>query len=176
MDTHRITRWSSSMRTASWWARSTCTICCAPVSFDSAHYRPQGHAARQDRLLVLDVDGVLTDGRLYFGARGEALKAFDVRDGHGIKLLDGERRRGCRGERPPFGRGIGAQRDLGPPRNPRLRDKVDALLELTRRLAARPSPCACMGDDSPDLPVLAAVGFAATVADAPAVVSRRVTG
>jgi len=41
------------------------------------------------RLLVLDVDGVLTDGRLYFGARGEALKVFHVRDGHGIKLLMG---------------------------------------------------------------------------------------
>jgi 3-deoxy-D-manno-octulosonate 8-phosphate phosphatase (KDO 8-P phosphatase) len=39
------------------------------------------------RLLVLDVDGVLTDGRLYFGADGEALKVFDVRDGHGVKLL-----------------------------------------------------------------------------------------
>ena len=39
------------------------------------------------RLLVLDVDGVLTDGRLYFGARGEVLKAFHVRDGHGIVRL-----------------------------------------------------------------------------------------
>ena len=39
------------------------------------------------RLLVLDVDGVRTDGRLYFGARGEALKVFNVRDGHGIRLL-----------------------------------------------------------------------------------------
>ena len=38
-------------------------------------------------LLVLDVDGVLTDGRLYFSARGEALKSFHVRDGHGLKLL-----------------------------------------------------------------------------------------
>ena len=38
---------------------------------------------------MLDVDGVLTDGRLYFGARGEALKVFHVRDGHGIKLLMG---------------------------------------------------------------------------------------
>jgi 3-deoxy-D-manno-octulosonate 8-phosphate phosphatase KdsC-like HAD superfamily phosphatase len=38
-------------------------------------------------LLILDVDGVLTDGRLYFAARGEALKVFHVRDGHGIKLL-----------------------------------------------------------------------------------------
>ena len=38
-------------------------------------------------LLVLDVDGVLTDGRLYFSARGELLKVFHVRDGHGVKLL-----------------------------------------------------------------------------------------
>jgi len=44
-------------------------------------------AARAIRLLVLDVDGVLTDGRLYFGARGEALKVFHVRDGHGIVAL-----------------------------------------------------------------------------------------
>ncbi len=43
--------------------------------------------AQRLRLLVLDVDGVLTDGALYFGARGEMLKAFHVRDGHGIKLL-----------------------------------------------------------------------------------------
>ncbi len=40
-------------------------------------------------LLILDVDGVLTDGRLYFSGRGEALKVFHVRDGHGIKLLMG---------------------------------------------------------------------------------------
>ena len=39
------------------------------------------------RLLVLDVDGVLTDGRLYFGPRGEALKVFDVRDGYGLTAL-----------------------------------------------------------------------------------------
>ena len=38
-------------------------------------------------LVVLDVDGVLTDGRLYFSGHGEALKVFHVRDGHGIKLL-----------------------------------------------------------------------------------------
>ncbi|HUH37137.1 MAG TPA: phenylphosphate carboxylase subunit delta, partial [Spongiibacteraceae bacterium] len=44
-------------------------------------------AARRIRLLVLDVDGVLTAGKLYFGADGEALKTFDIRDGLGIKLL-----------------------------------------------------------------------------------------
>ncbi|HEU0201472.1 MAG TPA: 3-deoxy-D-manno-octulosonate 8-phosphate phosphatase, partial [Burkholderiaceae bacterium] len=43
--------------------------------------------AARVRLMIFDVDGVLTDGRLYFGPQGEALKVFDVRDGHGIKLL-----------------------------------------------------------------------------------------
>ena len=43
--------------------------------------------AARIRLVLLDVDGVLTDGRLYYGADGEALKAFDVKDGHGIVLL-----------------------------------------------------------------------------------------
>src|SRR5580700_4663024 len=40
------------------------------------------------RLLVLDVDGTMTDGRIYFGPHGEALKVFHVRDGQGIKHLD----------------------------------------------------------------------------------------
>ena len=44
-------------------------------------------AAAEIALLILDVDGVLTDGRLWFGRDGEALKAFHVRDGHGIKSL-----------------------------------------------------------------------------------------
>ncbi|HVI95353.1 MAG TPA: 3-deoxy-D-manno-octulosonate 8-phosphate phosphatase, partial [Anaeromyxobacter sp.] len=43
--------------------------------------------AARIRLVILDVDGVLTDGRLYYGPDGEALKAFDVKDGHGIVLL-----------------------------------------------------------------------------------------
>ncbi|MGC2434496.1 MAG: phenylphosphate carboxylase subunit delta, partial [Desulfobaccales bacterium] len=42
--------------------------------------------AQAVRLLLLDVDGVLTDGRLYFGPRGETLKVFHVRDGHGLKM------------------------------------------------------------------------------------------
>src|SRR5437660_4344102 len=42
---------------------------------------------RSIRLVVLDVDGTMTDGRLYYGAEGETFKAFDVRDGHGLRLL-----------------------------------------------------------------------------------------
>ena len=48
---------------------------------------PSAELLRRLKLLVLDVDGTLTDGRLYYGAGGEALKAFDVRDGHGLRLL-----------------------------------------------------------------------------------------
>ena len=44
-------------------------------------------AAKKIKLLLLDVDGVLTDGRLYYGNSGEELKAFDIQDGLGIKLL-----------------------------------------------------------------------------------------
>ncbi len=51
--------------------------------------------AARVQLMVLDVDGVLTDGRLYYGPQGEAMKVFDVRDGHGIKMLLNEWRR-CR--------------------------------------------------------------------------------
>ncbi|MFL5272443.1 MAG: 3-deoxy-D-manno-octulosonate 8-phosphate phosphatase, partial [Anaeromyxobacteraceae bacterium] len=43
--------------------------------------------AAKVRLLLLDVDGVLTDGRLYYGEAGEVMKAFDVKDGHGIVLV-----------------------------------------------------------------------------------------
>ena len=44
-------------------------------------------AAKRIKLLLLDVDGVLTDGKLYYGNSGEELKAFDIKDGLGIKLL-----------------------------------------------------------------------------------------
>jgi 3-deoxy-D-manno-octulosonate 8-phosphate phosphatase (KDO 8-P phosphatase) len=118
-------------------------------------------------LLVLDVDGVLTDGRLYFSGSGEALKTFHVRDGHGIKLL--------------MGSGVAVATLSGrrsPAATARMRelkvrnvvqgcaDKVAALIDLTRRLDIDPLACACLVDDTPDLPLMAAVGFAAAVADA----------
>ena len=49
--------------------------------------KPSRELLRRIRLVVLDVDGTLTDGRLFYGKEGEALKAFDVRDGHGLRLL-----------------------------------------------------------------------------------------
>jgi 3-deoxy-D-manno-octulosonate 8-phosphate phosphatase (KDO 8-P phosphatase) len=125
------------------------------------------------RLLVLDVDGVLTDGRLHFGADGEALKVFDVRDGHGIRLL---REAGIEvailsARRSPIVER--RARELGiAPVIQGAADKGAALAELLRTLRLPPEQCGYVGDDWPDLAALAQAGFAATVADAAPEVRR----
>jgi 3-deoxy-D-manno-octulosonate 8-phosphate phosphatase (KDO 8-P phosphatase) len=118
-------------------------------------------------LLVLDVDGVLTDGRLYFAARGEALKVFHVRDGHGIKLLmaTGVAVAVVSGRRSSAV--TARMRELGVPHVVQAcGDKVAALQRLTQRLNIDPLNCACLVDDTPDLPLMSAVGVAGAVADA----------
>lgn len=118
-------------------------------------------------LLVLDVDGVLTDGRLYFGAKGEALKVFHVRDGHGIKLLltAGIQVAAFSGRRSAAV--TARMRELGIVNVVQgCSDKVAALQRLIRRLKLSPLSCACIVDDTPDLALMSAVGFAAAVADA----------
>jgi 3-deoxy-D-manno-octulosonate 8-phosphate phosphatase (KDO 8-P phosphatase) len=118
-------------------------------------------------LLVVDVDGVLTDGRLYFGARGEALKVFHVRDGHGIRLLmrAGVAIAAITGRRSAAT--AARMRELGVRHLVQgATDKLAALTRLTRRLKLSPLECACIVDDTPDLPLMASVGFAAAVADA----------
>ena len=119
------------------------------------------------RLLVLDVDGVLTDGRLYFGPRGEALKAFHVRDGVGLKELQ---RAGLAvavisGRRSPI---VAARcRELGVRHVLQgVGDKLAALTRLCARLKLTPSACACVGDDLPDVPVMRAAALSFAVADA----------
>ena len=119
------------------------------------------------KLLLLDVDGVLTDGQLHLSGRGEVFKTFHVRDGHGVKLLmesgvtvavaSGRRSAAVTARMRELGVRHVAQ---GCP------DKVHALLKVTRRLGIVPLAAACMVDDTADLPLMAAVGFAAAVADA----------
>ncbi len=118
-------------------------------------------------MLVLDVDGVLTDGRLYFGPRGEALKVFDVRDGHGIRLVaaSGVRVAAVSGRRAAAVSKRMAELGVEDVVQG-CRDKVAALHELCRQHAVPPLACACIVDDTPDLPLMSAVGFAAAVADA----------
>ncbi|HMD74091.1 MAG TPA: HAD hydrolase family protein [Steroidobacteraceae bacterium] len=118
-------------------------------------------------LLVLDVDGVLTDGSLYFGARGEALKVFNVRDGHGIKLLltQGVQIAALSGRRSAAV--TARMRELGVRHVIQgCADKVQALRDLCARIGIDPLASACLVDDTADLPLMSAVGCAAAVADA----------
>lgn len=125
------------------------------------------------RLLVLDVDGVLTDGRLYFGRRGEALKAFHVRDGVGLRELQ---RAGLEiavisGRRSPM---VAARcRELGVRHVLQgVGDKLAALRRLCARLKLTPAACACVGDDLPDVPLMRVAALSFAVADAHRVARR----
>lgn len=110
---------------------------------------------------------MLTDGRLYFAARGESLKVFHVRDGHGIKLLMsvGVQVAAFSGRRS--GAVAARMRELGVAHVVQAcGDKVAALHRLTEQLDVDPVNCACLCDDTPDLPLMTAVGMAGAVADA----------
>jgi 3-deoxy-D-manno-octulosonate 8-phosphate phosphatase (KDO 8-P phosphatase) len=119
------------------------------------------------RLLLLDVDGVMTDGRIIYDDRGGETKAFDVRDGHGLKMLQ---RAGIR-----VGIITGRQSPVVDRRASELgielvyqgaKDKLLPFREILAKTGLTADAVAYVGDDLPDLPVLRRVGFAATVADA----------
>ncbi len=118
-------------------------------------------------MLVLDVDGVLTDGRLYYGPRGEELKVFHVRDGLGIRMLQaaGVRVGIISGRRSRMVlircRELGVRHVLQG-----IEDKPAALQKLCRRLKISRSQCACVGDDRVDVPLMNQVQLAFAVADA----------
>jgi 3-deoxy-D-manno-octulosonate 8-phosphate phosphatase (KDO 8-P phosphatase) len=123
--------------------------------------------ARGIQLLILDVDGVLTDGRLYFDAKGETLKVFHVRDGHGIKMAQ----RGGIEVAMVSGRRSDAAfqraRELGITRfYEGVRDKVAILEELLAALNLTPLQVAAVGDELVDLPLFHRVGLGVAVADA----------
>jgi 3-deoxy-D-manno-octulosonate 8-phosphate phosphatase (KDO 8-P phosphatase) len=121
------------------------------------------------RLLVLDVDGVLTDGSLRYTRRGEEGKTFSVRDGLGIRLLlqAGLAVAVVSGRR---GEAVAVRcRELGLPDELVIqgsRDKAADLDALERRLGLADAAVAAIGDDLPDLPLLVRVGVAVCPADA----------
>ena len=122
---------------------------------------------RRVRLLVLDVDGVLTDGRLYCGARGESLKVFNVKDGHGIKQVAaaGITVAIISGRKSPIV--TRRARELGIRHVAQgVTDKLAALQKLVKSQSVALEHCACVGDDTPDAPMLNAAGLAIAVADA----------
>ena len=107
------------------------------------------------RLLVLDVDGVLTDGQIHYDADGREAKSFSVRDGYGIKramaagitvaIISGRSSKAVEVRMAELG--IEHVR-LGQD------DKLAALNEITARLSIPLSETACIGDDMPDLPIM----------------------
>ncbi len=123
--------------------------------------------AKPLRLLLLDVDGVLTDGRLYYGPQGEAMKVFDVRDGHGIRMLMKNGVEVALLSARTSDIVTARARELGIARVLQGRsDKASAFAALLADVALTSDDSGYMGDDLPDLPVMRTAGFAATVADA----------
>lgn len=121
----------------------------------------------QIRLLVLDVDGVLTDGRLLYGPDGEQQKVFHVHDGGGIRAL------AAAGVTIAVisGRSSAAVArrcaDLGIREVQQgVEDKSQALTALLARLGIPARECACVGDDTIDVPILERAGLAIAVAGA----------
>lgn len=128
---------------------------------------------RQLRLMAFDVDGVLTDGHLWYSAQGEQLKCFHVLDGHGLKLLMESGITvalitGRNGEiigRRAAELGIAlVQHDV--------RDKAQALQALAQEHGCNLSEVGYMGDDIIDVPAMQRAGFAASVPNAPAYVAQ----
>ena len=123
--------------------------------------------------MVFDVDGVLTDGKLHFGANGEALKVFHVLDGTGIKSLAtvGVIAAVISGRESPIV--LRRCAELGIRHVAQgIADKVAAFDAMRFELGKTADVCGYMGDDLIDVPVMARVGFAATVPHAADGVAR----
>src|SRR5687767_1968774 len=130
--------------------------------------------ARNIRVAAFDVDGVLTDGGLYYTDAGEELKRFNVRDGLGLKMLKDSgvtpaiitsRTSRCVADRA---RDLGIEllfQGVG--------DKLAVFRELLKRCGVEATACAYAGDDLVDLAVMQRCGLAVTVPGAPAAVRRQ---
>ncbi|MGR9044756.1 MAG: 3-deoxy-manno-octulosonate-8-phosphatase KdsC [Gammaproteobacteria bacterium] len=126
------------------------------------------------KLLILDVDGVLTDGKLFFDDHGKEYKSFHARDGHGIKLLrqtgvevaviSGRKSQSVELRMKSLGIEFVYQGH---------EDKVGAFNEIVRKMGIRPDQAAHVGDDLLDLPIMLRVGLAIAVNDANFAVKQR---
>lgn len=129
--------------------------------------------AKKLKLLILDVDGVLTDGKLFFDNQGNEYKAFHAQDGHGIKLL---RQTGVEvavisGRKSNSVairmKSLGIEHVYQGHEN-----KVAAFAEIIEKMAITPEQTAHVGDDLLDLPIMRRVGLGIAVYDANPVVKR----
>jgi 3-deoxy-D-manno-octulosonate 8-phosphate phosphatase (KDO 8-P phosphatase) len=122
---------------------------------------------RKVKLLILDVDGVLTDGRIMIDDAGLESKAFDVKDGHGLKILmrfgiDVVLLTGRRSRVVDY-----RAADLGITEVYQgVWNKAEAFAEILKRRDMIPEEVACVGDDVVDIPLLKQAGFSVAVADA----------
>lgn len=129
--------------------------------------------ARAIKLIVFDVDGVLTDGGLYVGDDGQEYKAFHSRDGLGMKMLQSS------GVELALITGRSSQVVTHRAKDLNIRhvyqgalDKLAAFQQLIETLALEAAQIAFMGDDVVDLPVLKRCGLALTVPEAPTIVHK----
>ena len=123
--------------------------------------------AKNLKLLILDVDGVLTDGKLFFDQEGNEYKCFHARDGHGIKLLrqsgveiaviSGRKSKTVELRMKNLGIELIYQGH---------EHKVAAFNEIIEKLDIAPDQAAHMGDDLLDRPIMKRVGLAIAVNDA----------
>ena len=131
--------------------------------------------ARNLKLMAFDVDGVLTDGTLYFSSQGDEIKAFNALDGHGLKMLGeagirlaiitGRSSRAVELRAQNLGIDLLLQG---------VADKRGAMRALLEQQGLGFAEAGYMGDDVVDLPLLRACGFSATVPDGHALVRSRV--
>jgi 3-deoxy-D-manno-octulosonate 8-phosphate phosphatase (KDO 8-P phosphatase) len=123
--------------------------------------------AEKIKLLILDVDGVMTDGRIIVNDQGEELKFFDAKDGQGLKLLMNagievgiiSGRHSGAVDRRAESLGI-REVHLG------IEDKASVLKALIEQRGLKKEEVCCMGDDLPDLALFSQAGFPVAVADA----------
>jgi len=129
--------------------------------------------ARKVRLAIFDVDGVLTDGALYYADAGEEMKAFSVHDGHGIRMLRDAGLAAAIISSRSSGALAARARNLGIELLYQgAADKLSAFGELLGRCGVGAGACAYVGDDLVDVPVMQRCGLAVAVPDAPAPVRR----
>lgn len=123
--------------------------------------------AKNLKLALFDIDGVLTDGKLYIGPRGQEFKAVSVKDGHGLKQLQRSGvQLGVISGRPSEAMEYRLN-DLGFDHvYLAIEDKLPVFEKLLNELGITPEECSFMGDDEPDLPLMTRSGIALAPVDA----------
>lgn len=127
--------------------------------------------AKAVRMMIFDVDGVMTDGSLHYSDSGEEIKVFNSRDGHGLKslkasgvklaIITGRTSRALENRANQFAVDYLYQG---------VEDKLAIFHEILQDAGLTPEDCGYMGDDVVDLPVMRRVAFAVAVPDAPELV------